>query len=298
MITYYTLLDNKEKTGFDQVIINRNCKPDAEIEEILLKYCDKTKRFKTDIYELIPTWEYDGAGRTKWLSLGNSLYGAVISALLEAGSVAGLLVALPCIAVGGVQGTILYNLWWSLPPLYQNNDDSPGFCSLDSRLIFLQTCIIGVFIVSLGTSFMEIHNEFVIVRSAKIRFGHHNTGEAHFKKLLDDQLPRFLALVIVLYEIAIWVIVLLVGILYILTTEGVGNIVQAAVAISYINDIDNMAVEIIFGDISDLVRNEKFRCQMTIPSYVRTLMTWFFGTPLIICISCGIVYGLHNTYCH
>ncbi len=77
-------------------------KPDAEIEKILLAYTDSERRFKKDFYELIPTWEFDGIGKAKWLSVvGNSLYGAVISALLETGSVGqGLVVALPCIAVG------------------------------------------------------------------------------------------------------------------------------------------------------------------------------------------------------
>ena len=70
-----------------------------------------------------------------------------------------------------------------------------------------------------------------------------------------------------------------------------GNIVQAAVAISFINanDIDNMAVVIIFGDISDLLAYEKFRCPVKIPFSIMSSLTVFFGAPIIICISCGIV---------
>jgi hypothetical protein len=109
----------------------------------------------------------------------------------------------------------------------------------------------SVFLLSLwaGSSFAEILNEYLIVSSANIiRFGRrHLSGQAHFKELhKTGGLSRNLAALIVLYEIAIWVVVILVGILYILTTEEVGNIVQAAVAISSINDIDNMAVVIIF----------------------------------------------------
>ena len=140
----------------------------------LKKYCSHTRIRKGDLRKMIPTWKFDGMGKAKWLLVGNSLYGAVISGLLATGSVGqGLLVTLPCIAVGGVQGTILYNLWWSLPPpLYQNNDDSPVFCSLNSRLLFFQAYIIGVFIVFLGSSFAEILNdEYLIVRSANIGFG-------------------------------------------------------------------------------------------------------------------------------
>jgi hypothetical protein len=190
------------------------------------------------------------------------------------------------------------NLWYSLPPVYIDSDDCPsGLCSLGPRMLFFQTCIIGVFIVSVLPSLYEALTELTIVCTAKINSDVFIEGKLGFKRLSGGLLGRSLDFGIVLYELAIWVFVLLIGIQYILTTESAGNIVQAAVAISYINEIDNMAVIILAG-ITKEIDTSQFRCRKLIPDNVFSALSFLFLLPIIIASSLGIVYGLYNTYCH
>jgi hypothetical protein len=173
---------------------------------------------------VVPKKDYDIALTVAWLKTGKSVYGAALQEFLAAESVAELqlfFVIYPCVVVGGVQGVILYNLWYSLPPVYLDNDDFPsGLCSLGSRMLFFQTCIIGVFIVSVLPSLYEALTELTIVGTATISFVVSFDGTSEFQKLSGGLLGRRLAFGIVLYELAIWLFVLLIGIQYILTTEG------------------------------------------------------------------------------
>ena len=54
--------------------------------------------------------------------------------------------------------------------------------------------------------------------------------------------------------------VLYVGILYIVTTDGVGNIAQAAVAISFINELDNMSL-LLYGTEAELAVAGRYRTE-------------------------------------
>ena len=182
--------------------------------------------------------------------------------------------------------------------VYRDNDDFPSWlCSLGSRMLFFQTCIVGIFIVSVLPSLYEALTELTIVCTAKIFFYVGGDGKSGFEKLSDKLFGKSLAFGIVVYELAIWLFVLLIGIQYILTTEGAGDIVQAAVAISYINEIDNMAV-IILASFTKSIEARQFRCRKLIPDGCFSILSMVFLLPIIIASSCGIVYGLHNTYCH
>jgi hypothetical protein len=280
-------------------------KSDDEIEDFLVnKFSDKKGRFAIQLHDVVPESDYDIVSPIAWLKTGKSVYGAFLQFVLfvdaDAPSQPGivLMITYPCVVVGGVQGVILYNLWYSLPPVYLNNDDFPsGLCSLGPRMLFFQTCIIGVFIVSVLPALYEALTELTIVWTAKIASQVINTGKLEFVSLSDGLVGRSLAFGVVLYELAIWVCVLLIGIQYILTTEGAGNIVQAAVAISYINEIDNMAVIILAG-FTKIIEARQFRCRKLIPDGAFSLLSFFFLLPIIIASSCGIVYVLYNTYCH
>ena len=231
---------------------------------------------------MVPESDYNvGSSTIEWLKTGKSVYGTALQVVLSdyfpdlfAKYTAFLLTVYPCVVVGGVQGVILYNLWYSLPPVYIDSDDfTSGLCSLGPRMLFFQTCIIGVFIVSVLPSLFEALTELTIVRTAKINSNVFNDGELCFQKLSDGLLGISLAFGIVLYELAIWVCVLLIGIQYILTTEGAGNIVQAAVAISYINEIDNMAV-IIMANFTKNIEAKQFRCRKFLPDFVHFYISY------------------------
>mmetsp|Transcript_2978 Transcript_2978/g.4560 ORF Transcript_2978/g.4560 Transcript_2978/m.4560 type:complete len:118 (-) Transcript_2978:268-621(-) len=108
--------------------------------------------------------------------------------------------------------------------------------------------MIGVFFVSVLPALWEVITELIIVTASKIYlYQDWKDGETRFVKTDSRLARRISAVIIVLYELVIWIVVLLIGILYILTSVGAGNIVQAAVAISFINEIDNMAV-IMYAD--------------------------------------------------
>lgn len=59
-----------------------------------------------------------------------------------------------------------------------------------------------------------------------------------------------LLLCIVLYEFAVLFGLLVIGTMYILSSQGIGNIVQAVVALAFINDIDLYCHYITFYSIS------------------------------------------------
>jgi len=252
---------------------------------------------------VIPLRDYGVLSSVQWLQLGNSVYGFALRNLLYPDALPWqtALDLFPCIIVGGVQGIILYNLWQSLPPLYQSNDDgsTSGLCSLSSHSLFFQVCMIGVFFVSVLPALWEVITELIIVTASKIYlYQDWKDGETRFVKTDSRLARRISAVIIVLYELVIWIVVLLIGILYILTSVGAGNIVQAAVAISYINEIDNMAV-IIYGDFGRHIKSQRYRCKpLLTTSFHVSFLSWLFLMPAIIVASCGVVYGLHNTYCN
>ena len=90
---------------------------------------------------------------------------------------------------------------------------------------------------------------------------------------------------------------LLVGINYILSAETLGDLVQAAVAITFINELDDMAV-FLHGDFAKSIEVNYVRCDKPVldPDASATFST-LFTIPVIASVSFGIIYGIHNSYC-
>ena len=97
---------------------------------------------------------------------------------------------------------------------------------------------------------------------------------------------------VVNYVLLIWAAVLLVGINYILSAETLGDLVQAAVAITFINELDDMVVDF-NGPLAKGFEATYVRCDPadTFESIQR------FTIYVIVSASFGIVYGIHNSYC-
>ena len=159
------------------------------------------------------------------------------------------------------------------------------------------SCLIGVFFISLIPSLSEVTNEFYIIIFATNVVEHDNeTGEVHENVRQNSIIQIVLTTMVVLYELLIWVCVLMVGIVYILTTEGIGNIIQAAVAISFINEIDNMAV-MLFADGGKRSGLTKFECKRILKHRdVKDFFT-YFALPSLVCVSVALVFGLHRFCC-
>jgi len=91
--------------------------------------------------------------------------------------------------------------------------------------------------------------------------------------------------------------VLLVGINYILSAETLGDLVQAAVAITFINELDDMAV-FLYGDIAKCNEVMYVRCDKPVLDPAASMtFSMLLTIPVIASASFGIIYGIHNSYC-
>ena len=98
-------------------------------------------------------------------------------------------------------------------------------------------------------------------------------------------------------RLVIWAAVLLVGVNYILSAESLGDLVQAAVAITFINELDDMAV-FLHGPIAKIIEVTYIRCSKPVLGPENSAMFSMICTiPVIASVSFGIIYGIHNSYC-
>jgi len=248
--------------------------------------------------------------------------------------------ALPVLVVGAIQGILLSEL---ILAFGATSLSSTPFCH-SKRSIALPCAAIGLFLGNLMTSLQDIILDIKLTFNVKYL----SDPEKDFKSKNSDA-ERELEMVTVkdyrgkgfnkgfvvavfflVYEIIVWVAVCVVGIIYILTQDGVSDIVQAAVAMNFINDIDNFFYKILvedpdlyeaqmnhfetkiagllgFSDKEDTasIDTEKASHEYSIQSAekrakrvhrVRTAKL-FCGIPVLICITCAIVFGLKKTYC-
>lgn len=159
-----------------------------------------------------------------------------------------------CIIVGGIQAIILYNLWITLPKVIETE-----FCIKQLHTDMLVICVICIFIISMIPSIFEITNELCIVATTRIYFRYEpNDGQAIIKKFKRTSSGVFVASCIVIYQILLWLSTFIIGILYIITSEGVTNIVQAAVAITFLMELDNLCL-FMYGKESELVHTGRYR---------------------------------------
>jgi hypothetical protein len=238
----------------------------------------------------IKEWDED-----RWLQIGFSVYGIAIWSLLiniEFKSIFDLFLVFllfgqQVFIIGGVQGYILYWLWKSLPASYDVD-----LCTTDN--LFFYVCIIGVFFISMIPDLFIICNEYRIIRSGLIYF-QPLTGS--FPKLFRDPVSVILAYLVLSYEFLVWIAVVLVGINYILVSETLGDLVQAAVAITFINELDDMAA-FLYGGLAERIRVAYFRCDKpTFDDNASVFFSTLLTMPVLVSISCGIIYGIYNSYC-
>merc|ERR1711916_181587 len=101
-----------------------------------------------------------------------------------------------------------------------------------------------------------------------------------------------------LYEFVVWMGVLIAGVKYILSIDpsDIGNVVQASVAIGFIDQIDDMAL-FLYGEAGEMTKTDHFRCDVTVDKITRSIIKLFTTIPIILSCAFGIVYGLHDSYC-
>ena len=184
-----------------------------------------------------------------------------------------------------VQGCTLFWLWKSLPATCE-----AGLCSTDSTLFYV--CITSVFVTSLTPGLRFICSEVSIIKLGTLIF---RAGKvlSGFHELSRPKLGVALA-----YLTVLWAAVLLVGVNYTLSAETLGDLVQAAVAITFINELDDMAV-FLYGEGAKLAEVTYVRCKVQEglrPRSLRFLSTRY-TIPVIASVSFGIIYGTHSSYC-
>ena len=274
-----------------------------DIECNLRDLGDVNVNFMVNLHDVAPR-DFAHDVETQWLSLGHSVYGVAISTCIESELYVQLnslfwtfiLIFQQVIAVGGVQGFILYTLYQSLPTLYDQSKSS--FCVNDTRrdnTLFFLVCVIDVFIFSLIPTFRSIYRQWTILRLAVIKFSYDRCGVAFITKLESGL--SLIAYIILMYELLVCISVLIVGVLYIITTSGFINSILAAAALSIVNHIGSFAVPL-YGDLAEMVAKEKYRCEVYLSPSAATAVNTLLNIPVLVASSCGIVYGLHASYCH
>ena len=241
-----------------------------------------------------------GSGR--WLQVSESVYGLSVLTLVQEGiptAIGGLICSIPLIfgpylVIGFVQGYLIYKLLDGTPKL-----EDTDFCA-DENTRFLFTCIIGIFLVSMEPGLQSIFNELEIFRTSKIIFRVGPIyGMSWFAKNKGTDLwPRFFIFPIILYELFVWMGVLIAGVRYILSINpsDIGNVVQASVAIGFIDQIDDMAL-FLYGELGEKTKTDHLRCNVTMDKIHRSMFKTFFTIPILLSCAFGIVYGLHDSYC-
>ena len=277
------------------------------IEEALLKKlpqegenADKKKCWSVSFEETIGP---DECASGRWLQVSESVYGVCVLIFVQTGvptDIVLLIVQLgwltfgPCLVIGFVQGYLIYKLLDGTPQL-----EDTDFCA-DENTRFLFTCIIGVFLISMEPGLQSIFNEMKILRTSKIRFVvDQDYGQSFFAKNQGTNLwSRFWIFLIILYELVVWMGVLIAGVKYILSIDpsDIGNVVQASVAIGFIDQIDDMAL-FLYGEVGEMTKTDRFRCNVAMDKDGRSLFKMVMAIPILLSCAFGIVYGLHDSYC-
>ena len=92
-------------------------------------------------------------------------------------------------------------------------------------------------------------------------------------------------------------VAIIVGINYILSAETLGDLVQAAVAITFINELDEMAV-FLYGTYAKDIEMTYVRCSKPVLDPENSAkLSCIFTIPVVASVSFGIIYGIHNSYC-
>ena len=156
----------------------------------------------------------DRKNLNEWICAGKSVYGHYASSLLidEVSDSNGEAIAyIPTFLVGGTQGVTLWYLWKSLSPVRGNS-------SVCLNEPIFTVAIIGIFLLYLLRSFEDIFIDYKIWSSAIEVYAYIPSKGNVRCATTDSPCGRVVSLLVIGYELLIWVCVLLVGILYIFSS--------------------------------------------------------------------------------
>ena len=218
---------------------------------------------------------------------------------------------------GFLQWEILSSLYLSLDDLRDNT----AFCQTGGDIgSTLRVCAIGAFLLNISDAYTTVFLELNIIftscrfkRAVQEQELINTRGKTEnpfwiredlvaIQCLHTDIAARATCFALTLFELIIWGYVFVVGIKYMLTAETVSDLVLSAVAVNFLNEVNNRVYETVMPALTRTqVDDELFEVPLIgADSHASTMLQLFslFGTlPALIVVTVGIVFGLHNTYC-
>jgi len=103
-------------------------------------------------------------------------------------------------------------------------------------------------------------------------------------------------------EFVVWALTLYVGVHYTLSQADASEIVQSAVAISFINEIDNMVYDAVASEpLKDFLAKAEYQVPIMKSagktSFYSTMARLSLQTPILCFLVYTTVWGLRNTHC-
>ena len=196
------------------------------------------------------------------------------------------------VVVAFVQFVILSELWSSLPSLRFSPFCQNWRPKMDFAVVFAFVCSLLPSLNDLITDAkIAFRGRYLYVGGKEYRL----EGAFSWYRPVTSILPTF----VVIYEAGVWVGVMVVGAYYTITSDMIGDIIQACVAIVFVNEIDNMAFWILdnneekedddkYGKVVHTVMVNKDTQKV-----VRTLL----GIPLISGLVCIVIFTLKAVNC-
>jgi len=244
-----------KKTGKLKVVLSNTeeTKANARLRSISMIPQEKipAARRRSSHFEIasdffITSDEFQEKDKTSVLvNLPSSIYGLVVCVSVSKTNFDMNAMFFPIMAVTWLaQGVLLYKIWIELPPAH----DAPLCFTSD----FLLLAVLFVFLIGAIVPIQDAILEMRVAYNSTERFRKTEIfGRPYYKYVkltgATDRsiLARALLFITIACEITIWISVVVVGCAYILSQQGAGSIVQGAVAITFINEVDQMVFDLV-----------------------------------------------------
>ena len=258
-------------------------------------------KFSVEFEDFVP---YELRTEVEWVSCNESIYGHAIAVLLcspqDILEIEGkedpyyiiswveLQAFINVIVVGGVQAVILYYLWKDMPQL-----EDTKFCIEGTHNGLFFVCVLAVFLLSLMKSFWKIYESVQMLDSTH-RFGYdRETGEAYVSPVKVRFIRYIPAAFICTFEVVAWLVIFIVGTYSIISDESVVDTVVMTVSISFITELDTMAMDLYNRQFRQFTESNRFRTKRPKRSAETQDIEVVVTTIVLISVSIAVTYGLY-----
>ncbi len=210
--------------------------------------------------------------------------------------------------------------------LWEDNSNLRNSVAFCEQHPLLQLSVVGIFMLTLQQPLQDVSIEAAIgLSSTKVCFDAYEGAELFIKGcgaepgmgrefedierkplVIKEVKTSFISFFVfwaaVLLEFGVWCLTLYVGVHYTLSQADASEIVQSAVAISFINEIDNMVYDAVGTEqLKEFLAKAEYRIPLMKASGETSLYTTLtrlsLQTPILCSITYFIVYSLRNLHC-